>query len=125
MEGLILLGLAGVGYVVNRNTNTHRIENNIRPKVFQNNNSSIYDLNNVSDAQKYEVQLVKDNFKQSMDPSSNKVNHYGAKDKVVTPKEKLIEGMDGSYLSESQFMTNDQGVRMAPYFRGEGPAAVK
>ena len=120
----MLLGLAGVGYVINRNTNTHRIESNIQPKVFQNNNSSIYDLNNVSDAQKYEVQLVKDNFKQSMDPSSNKVNHYGVKNKAVTPKEKLIEGMDGSYLTESQFMTNDQGVRMAPYFRGEGPASI-
>ena len=33
----------------------------------------------------------------------------------------LIEGLDGSLLTEDEFLTNDQGVRMAPFFSGEGP----
>jgi hypothetical protein len=129
MEGLILIGLAGVGYMVNKNTSSqssnNRIESNIQPSSFQNSNSSIYDLNNVGDAQKYEAQLVKDNFKKSLDPSSTLINHHLAKEKHVdVSKKKIIEGMDGSYLTESQFLTNDQGVQMAPFFSGEGPAAV-
>ena len=42
-----------------------------------------------------------------------------AKQKSVGKK--LIEGLDGSLLSEDEFLTNDQGVRMAPFFSGEGP----
>jgi len=125
MEGLILLGLAGVGYVMNKDKDSHRVETNVKPRVFQNTNSSIYDLNNVKDAQNYEQQLVKQNFKQSMDPQSNLVFNGSAKGKEVSQrKDALIEGLDGKYLTKDQFMTNDQGVRMAPYFSGEGPAAV-
>ena len=125
MEGIILLGLAGVGYAINKDNKKHSVETNVKPQVFQNSNSSIYDLNNLSDAQNYEVQLVQDNFKQSMDPQSNKVFNGSAKSKELTNKpDDLIEGLDGSYLSKSQFMTNDQGVKMAPFFRGDGPASI-
>jgi len=125
MEGIILLGLAGVGYVINKNSNTHQVETNVRPAVFQNNNSSIYDLNNVADAQNMEQQLVKDNFKQTMNPESNMISHFDAKNKEINPgSTKLIEGMDGIHLTGEQFMTNDQGVRMAPFFKGEGPASI-
>ena len=58
---------------MNKDKDSHRVETNVKPRVFQNTNSSIYDLNNVKDAQNYEQQLVKQNFKQSMDPQSNLV----------------------------------------------------
>ena len=126
MEGLILLGLAGVGYVLNKDKDSHRIETNVRPPVFQNSNSSIYNLNNVRDAQNQEAQMVHGNFKKAMDPQSNFVLNGTAKGKEHEPKHKqMIEGLYGSYLTKDQFMTNDQGIRMAPYFSGEGPAAVK
>ena len=126
MEGLILLGLAGVGYVLNKDKDSHRIETNVRPPVFQNSNSSIYNLNNVRDAQNQEAQMVHGNFKKAMDPQSNFVLNGTAKGKEQEPRHKqMIEGLDGSYLTKDNFMTNDQGIRMAPYFRGEGPAAVK
>ena len=56
MEGAILLGLAGIGYLMNKDDDKekHRIDTNIQPNVFQNTNSSIYDLNNIADAQNYE-----------------------------------------------------------------------
>jgi len=125
MEGIILLGLAGAGYVINKNSQTHRIESNIKPPVFQNTNTSVYDLNNVADAQKHEVQLVNDNFKQSMDPQSNMISHFNATNKEIEPRSsKLIEGMDGSLLTDKEFQTNDQGVRLSAFFSGEGPAAI-
>jgi len=114
MEGIILLGLAGAGYLINKDNkedNKHRLETNIRPPVFQNSNSSIYDLNNVADSQKYEQQLVKDNFKKTLDPQSNMVSHSGAKDTEIT-------GLDGNRISRTEFMTNDQGVTMEPFFSG-------
>ena len=50
MEGLILLGLAGAGYIMNKNKDdeeqSRSIETNIRPPVNQGSNSSIYDINN-------------------------------------------------------------------------------
>ena len=126
MEGLILLGLAGVGYVLNKDKDSHRIETNVRPPVFQNSNSSIYNLNNLRDAQNQEAQMVHSNFNKSMDPQSNFVLNGTAKGKQLEPKHKqMVEGMHGSHLTTDQFMTNDQGIRMAPYFSGEGPAAVK
>ena len=38
MEGAILLGLAGVGYLMNKDSQSHRIETNVKPQVFQNSN---------------------------------------------------------------------------------------
>lgn len=125
MEQIVLLGLAGIGYLINNNSEKHRIETTVKPSTFENSNSSIYDLNNVYDSQKYEVDKVKQNFEESKDPKSEMINHLDAKNKQLENKsEKLIEGLDGSLLTENEFLTNDQGVRVAPFFSGEGPAAI-
>jgi len=122
MEGIVLLGLAGAGYLLNKDKGSHRIETTVKPAVFQNSNSSIYDLSNVRDAQNYEQQLVKQNFNKSLDPLSNIILDGTAKGKGVGTD--LIEGQSGMYLTKDEFSTNDQGVKMHPYFRGEGPAAI-
>ena len=129
MEGIVLLGLAGAGYMINKNSQSHRVESNVRPSSFENTNTSIYDLNNVDDAQKYEANKVINNFMESKDPHSTMVNHFDAKNKnfgteITQKNDNLIEGMNGEYMSVDNFMTNDQGVRMAPFFRGEGPASI-
>ena len=129
MEGIVLLGLAGAGYMINKNSQSHRVESNVRPSSFENTNTSIYDLNNVDDAQKYEANKVINNFMESKDPHSTMVNHFDAKNKnfgteITQKNDNLVEGMNGEYMSVDNFMTNDQGVRMAPFFRGEGPASI-
>ena len=126
MEGLILLGLAGVGYILNKDDKKpQRVELNVQPKVFQNSNPSIYDLNNVKDAQNYEVSMVNNSFENSLKKDSNIVLNEHIKSKNFKPKsEELIEGLDGSFLTKDNFMTNDQGIKMAPFFRGEGPASI-
>ena len=124
MEGAILLGLAGVGYLMNKETKSHRIETNVQPQVFQNSNSSIYDLNNVADAQAYESQLVQQNFKQSLQNQTNIVSDFNAKDKEVTPPSDIVMGLDGNPIKKDQFLVNDQGIKIEPFFSGSGPAAI-
>ena len=124
MEGLILLGLAGVGYVLNKDKDSHRIETKVRPPVFQNSNSSIYNLNNVRDAQNQEAQMVHGNFKKALDPQSNFVLHAASKGKELESRgNQMVEGLDGNRISRKNFMTNDQGITMEPFFSGEGPPA--
>ena len=36
MEGIVLLGLAGAGYMINKNSQSHRVESNVRPSSFEN-----------------------------------------------------------------------------------------
>jgi hypothetical protein len=124
MEGIILLGLASAGYLLNKDNNTHRVETDIRPPVFQNTNTSIYDLQNVNDAQNYEKQLIQQNFKQSLDNHTNKVSHFNAKDKEVTPTSDIIMGLDGNPIQTNKFLQNDQGITIEPFFSGEGPASI-
>ena len=45
MEATIFLGLAGIGYIINNQSEKHRIETTVKPNVFENSNTSIYDLN--------------------------------------------------------------------------------
>ena len=91
MEGAILLGLAGIGYLFNKEKDSTRIESNVKPQVFQNSNSSIYDLNNYSDSKQYEADLLNQNFQQTLDNQSNMYLDYNAKMKEV---EHMILSLD-------------------------------
>ena len=125
MEGALLLGLASVGYLLNRDDKkqSHRIENNVRPPQFENSNTSIYNLNNVRDAQNFERQKVNQQFTSAQDPTSSFVTHETTKEKEYSP-DNYVQGVGGNVMSKRDFMTNDQGVKMAPFFRGEGFANI-
>ena len=75
------------------------------------------------DAQNYEKQLVDKQFKEAQDPTSNVVSHETAKDKEFDA-DNYVRGLDGNIMSKADFLTNDQGVKMAPFFRGEGFANI-
>ena len=126
MEGAILLALAGVGYLFNKDEkkDTHRIETNVKPQVFQNTNSSIYNLSNVSDAQKYEVGLVEKNFERTLNNQNNMVSDYNAKMKEVQPKSDIFMGLDGRPINKKDFLVNDQGIKVEPFYCGEGPPSI-
>ena len=126
MEGAILLGLAGIGYLMNKDDDKekHRIDTNIQPKVFQNTNSSIYNLNNVKDSQKYESTLLKENFEKTLDNQSNMVSDFNAKLKEVEPKSDIIMGLDGNPIEKKNFLMNDQGITVEPFYSGNGPAGI-
>ena len=126
MEGAILLGLAGIGYLMNKDDDKekHRIDTNIQPNVFQNTNSSIYDLNNLADAQNYESTLVNQNFEKTMNNQSNLVSDYNAKLKEVEPQSDIVMGLDGNPIDKKNFLMNDQGITVEPFYSGNGPASI-
>ena len=127
MEGVILLGLAGVGYLMNKNEEDeqkHRIATNVRPTVFQNTNSSIYDLNNYIDSKKNEQDLVQTNYDRTLNNDGNMVSDYNAKMKEIEPKSDIIMGIDGNPINKDTFLVNDQGIKIEPYYSGNGPPAV-
>jgi len=126
MEGAILLALAGAGYLMNKDKekNTHKIEPNVKPQVFQNTNSSIYNLQNYADSKQYESDLLKQNFEKTLQNQSNMVSDYNAKLKEVEPKSDIVMGLDGNPIQKKDFLVNDQGIKIEPYYRGNGPPSV-
>uniref|UniRef100_A0A6C0CEH8 Uncharacterized protein n=1 Tax=viral metagenome TaxID=1070528 RepID=A0A6C0CEH8_9ZZZZ len=128
MEGIILLGLAGAGYLMNKNKEeeeqSRSIETNVRPRVTQGSNSSIYDINNYLDSKKYEQLLLDKNFDQTLNNQSNMVSDYNAKLKEIEPKSDIVMGIDGNPINKDNFLVNDQGIKVEPYYRGDGPSAV-
>ena len=126
MEGAILLGLAGIGYLMNKDDDKekHRIDTNIKPDIFQNTNSSIYNLNNVADSQKFESKLVNQNFEKTLDNQSNMVSDYNAKLKEIEPTSDIIMGLDGNPIQKKDFLINDQGIKVEPFYSGNGPAGI-
>lgn len=128
MEGIILLGLAGAGYIMNKNKEdeelSRSIETNVRPQLNQGSNSSIYDINNYLDSKKYEQSLANNNFDQTLKNQSNMVSDYNAKLKEIEPKSDIVMGIDGNPINKDNFLVNDQGIKVEPYYSGDGPPAV-
>lgn len=126
MEGAILLALAGAGYLMNKDKekNTHKIETNVKPQVFQNTNSSIYNLQNYADSKQYEADLLKQNFEKTLQNQSNMVSDYNAKLKEVEPKSDIVMGLDGNPIQKKDFLVNDQGIKIEPFYSGNGPPAI-
>lgn len=124
MEGAILLGLASIGYLLNKDKDTKRLETNVQPQVFENSNTSIYDLNNLSDAQKMERSMVNDNFKQTLDSRSSMVSDYNAKTREVQPSSDIVIGLDGNPIDKENFLVNDQGIKVEPFYSGDGPGPI-
>ena len=128
MEGLILLGLAGAGYIMNKNKDAEEqsrsIETHIRPQVRNDSNSSIYDINNYLDSKNYEQSLLDKNFEGTLNNQSTMVSDYNAKLKEIEPKSDIVMGMNGSPINGNNFLVNDQGIKVEPYYSGEGPPSV-
>lgn len=130
MEGPIFLALLAGGYLLN-NKSSHSVNTTVRPPQFSESTTSVYDLNQYKDAKNYEKELVDNNFKESLNPTSNLVSEHTGKDKTLQMKETLKEGFDPNIFSEllgidisrEDFQRDDRGVTMAPYTARE-PAQV-
>lgn len=126
MEGPIFLALLAGGYLLN-NKKTHSVNTTVQPPMFDESRTSVYDVNNFRDAQRYEQQLVQQNFDQSLQPTSNKVSEHSGKDKTLQARTDLKEGFDASSFSEllgidigeDMFGSDDRGVTMTPYYSRE------
>ena len=73
MEGLILLGVLGAGYLINEDKNKkEKTYSTINPPLNLGSGNTIYDMNNVKDAQRYEIDKVQEYHDMAM-KGDNKV----------------------------------------------------
>ena len=131
MEGLILLGILGAGYLINEDKDKkQKIYDEIQPPLFQNSSNTVYDLNNVKDAQKYEVDQVIKHHKEAMEPGSKVIDalNMGNRNTLNQGSQEIytdnIKTLSGGEIKKENFLLNDQGVLMEPFFAGNGPSDI-
>ena len=128
MESVVLLGLMGVGYLMNKDKDEkHAIYPEVQPPLFVGSGNSIYDQANYSDAKKYEIGLVNSNHDLAMQGDSKMVDSLNMggrntlRDKSYNSEH--IQSINGSEISRDDFLVNDQGIKIEPFFSGS-PANI-
>ena len=129
MEGIILLGILGAGYLINEDKEKKQKANTeIQPPLFQGSGNTIYDMNNVKDAQRYEIDQVMKHHKEAMKPDSKVVDALNMdgrntlRDPLVS--DNRIQTLDGNTMDPKNFLVNDQGIKVEPFFSGSGPPGI-
>tara|TARA_B100000674_G_C37949620_1_gene966599 strand:- start:24 stop:1577 length:1554 start_codon:yes stop_codon:yes gene_type:complete len=129
MESVVLLGLMGVGYLMNKDKdNKHKIHSEVQPPIFTGSGNSVYDQSNYLDAKKYEIDLVNNSHDEAMKGDSKVIdalNMSGGRNtlKDTIPIENTIKSISGDNLSRDEFLVNDQGIKVEPFFSGS-PANI-
>ena len=125
MESVVLLGLMGVGYLMNKD-DKNKTFNEVKPALNQGSHNSVYELANFSDAKKYELDLVNKNFNESMRGDSKVIDALNMPDGRNTLKDTFnpsdtIKSISGNEISKEGFLVNDQGIKLEPFFSGTPP----
>jgi len=141
MEVAILSGLVGLGYLFNEsNKNNNPVNTSVENEAATPNGDNLYNSEHYNEVDKVVRTLAEGNFESSYEKGSNIVNNQKL-DRIgsdlynpplnenSSELEELKENFDnytfsnatGSYISKDNFMQNDQGIGMAPYFRGSAP----
>ena len=129
MEGIILLGVLGAGYLLNEDKEKKQtVYPEIKPPLFEGSGNTIYDMNNVKDAQRYEIEKVIQHHKEAMKGDSKIVDslNMGGRNTVQSGVElgDRISSISGEQINRDNFLINDQGIKVEPFFSGSGPTEV-
>ena len=128
MEAAVLLGVLGAGYLLNK------------PSSDNNNNSSgenlpsetdAYDTNYFKKSDEEYKKSIFDSYEKSRIPGANIVNYQNI-DKYLnqTPQDPeeddkyIYSNVTDAKILKENFLVNDQGIKLAPYFKGSGPANI-
>ena len=129
MESVVLLGLMGVGYLMNKDKDEkHKTYSEVQPPLFVGSGNSVYDQANYVDAKNYEIDLVNKNHDLAMQGDSKVIDSLNMggrntlRDKNVFSDS--IQSISGSEISKTDFLVNDQGIKVEPFFSGNGPANI-
>jgi len=131
MEALVLAGLLGAGYLINKEEeDKNPITTPVKKEITVPNGENIYNSEHYNETDNLVRSLAKKNFESSQLPESRVINHQ--KLEPVASNEDEVENYDnyiystatGGYIDNNNFMSNDQGVKMAPHFRGAGPSNI-
>ncbi len=127
MEGLILLGVLGAGYLLNEDKEKkQKVYNEVTPPLFVGSGNTIYDMNNVKDAQRYEVDMVNKHHEEAMKGDSKVVDALNMGGRNTLQNEFVtggnsVDSISGEKIDKDNFLINDQGIKVEPFFRGSGP----
>ena len=130
MESVVLLGIMGVGYLMNKDKDeTHKTYSEVQPPLFVGSGNSVYDQANYLDAKKYEIDLVNQNHDLAMKGDSKMIDSLNMSGGRNTLKDTFshsnaIESISGTDISKADFLVNDQGIKIEPFFSGSGGANV-
>ena len=75
MESVVLLGLMGVGYLMNKDKDEkHKTHSEVQPPMYVGSGNSVYDQQIYSDAKNYEIDLVNKNHELAMQGDSKVID---------------------------------------------------
>lgn len=141
MEVAILGALVGLGYMFNENNEKNNpVNNTIINEPSVPNGENIYNSEHYNKVDEEIRQLAKDNFEESQQKDTNVINNQKL-DRIgsdlynppLTEGDNEMEELkdnfsnyvqsmaSGSLLSKDNFLRNDQGISMTPFFKGNAP----
>tara|TARA_B100000686_G_C16805804_1_gene990257 strand:+ start:11167 stop:12957 length:1791 start_codon:yes stop_codon:yes gene_type:complete len=143
MEVGILSALVGFGWLYNeKNKNNNPINNVLDSNIAIPNGDNIYNSEHYNVVDEEIRTLAKDNFEASHEEDSGVINHQKldrigsnlnqplnesleSKSKMEGLKEDLSKltysTAAGGYIPKSEFLKNDHGIGVSPYFKGSAP----
>jgi len=132
MEATILLGILGAGYLFNKNNNnnsndnTNNNNNEQYPKV-----DDVYTTDYFHESQQHEEhsKSLRDNYNTVRIPSVKNVTYQNIEDYLnqgdnnnnTEGKEYIRSSSAGAKIDKNEFLMNDQGIKVEPFFTRAPP----
>ena len=129
MESVILLGLMGVGHLMNKDKDEkHKVYPEVQPPIIQGSGNSVYDQANYADSKNYEIDLVSKQHNLAMQGDSKVIDSLNMGGRNTLRNKDVfsdsIKSISGVEISKDDFLVNDQGIKSEPFFSGSGPANI-
>jgi len=129
MESVVLLGLMGIGYLMNKDKDDkHTVYSEVQPPIIQGSGNSVYDQANYADSKNYEIDLVSKQHKLAMQGDSKVIDSLNMGGRNTLRNKDVfsdsIKSISGVEISKDDFLVNDQGIKSEPFFSGSGPANI-
>lgn len=130
MESVVLLGLMGIGYLMNKDKDEkHTVYPEVQPPIIQGSGNSVYDQAIYTDSKNYEIDLVNKQHDLAMQGDSKVIDHLNMGGRnTLRDKDWFsggsIQSISGIEIPKEGFLVNDQGIKPEPFFSGSGPANI-
>jgi len=128
MEGVILLGLLGTGFLLNKKEDDNINSNpTVELPIYNGSRTSVYDVNNYKDSKMIEQALVEQKHREAMKGDSKVIDSLNMngrntlRDMEPSGTNDINSSMSGTSISRDDFLVNDQGIKIEPFFSGSPP----
>jgi len=116
MESVILLGIMGVGYLMNKDDKKDKVYEEVQPPLYLESGNSIYDKSNYFDVKKYEINLVNNRHDEAMKGDSKIIDSLNMGGRNTLRDN--VESISGENIDRDNFLVNDQGIKVEPFIGG-------